>query len=175
MSMVSTVSVIKCLLLVWLLHSKDPRLHFLQTDVLSTPFNAEFDDFHSPYLGYFYTTIQRRKLCHASMYSQCSLRERSGCDCRGLCNSKMAAQYSHTGINSLLIDTLSTCDLCLALERVMVKKNQFSWTDDETELLLNTTLEYKTEKIANGTNWESVRSKYGDIWKQSCPVESRNV
>ena len=54
-------------------------------------------------------------------------------------------------------------------------KYQFSWTDDETELLLNTTVEYKTEKIANGTNWESVRSKYGDIRKRSCPVKSRSV
>ena len=26
--------------------------------------------------------------------------------------------------------------------------DQFSWTDDETEPLLNTTLQYKTEKIA---------------------------
>ena len=48
----------------------------------------------------------------------------------------------------------------------MAKKEQFSWTDDETELLLNITLDYKTEKIAIGIDWESIRSKYGDIWER---------
>ena len=46
----------------------------------------------------------------------------------------------------------------------MARKEQFSWTDDETELLLDITLEYKPEKIANGIDWESIRSKYVDIW-----------
>ena len=50
--------------------------------------------------------------------------------------------------------------------RENARKEQFSWTDDETELLLNITLDYKTEKIANGIDWESIRSKYGDIWER---------
>ena len=93
------------------------------------------------------------------------LHRRSGCDYGGLHDSKMSAQYSGTAVNFLLNNTLSMRDLRLVLERVMVKKDQFSWTDDETEILFNTTLEYKPEKIANGTNCESIQSKYKDIWK----------
>jgi len=37
------------------------------------------------------------------------------------------------------------------------------WTDDESELLLNVTLEYKVAKAAENVDWESVRSKYQDI------------
>ena len=48
----------------------------------------------------------------------------------------------------------------------MSRKEQFSWTDDEAELLLNVTLEYKTEKIVNCEDWESIRSKYADIWER---------
>jgi hypothetical protein len=48
----------------------------------------------------------------------------------------------------------------------MARKEQFSWTDDETQLLLSVTLEYKTDQIADGADWESIRSKYGDIWKR---------
>ena len=48
----------------------------------------------------------------------------------------------------------------------MARKEQFSWSDDETELLLHVTLEYKTEKIARSEDWESIRSKYNDIWER---------
>ena len=37
------------------------------------------------------------------------------------------------------------------------------WTDDETELLLKVTLEYKVAKAAESVDWESIRSKYQDI------------
>ena len=37
------------------------------------------------------------------------------------------------------------------------------WSDDECELLLNVTHEYKVKQLMNGTDWESVRSKYSDI------------
>ena len=37
--------------------------------------------------------------------------------------------------------------------------------DDETELLLNLTVEYKTENSAESINWESIQSKYSDIHK----------
>ena len=123
MSMVFMVSVINCLLLVWLvrlLHSKDPYLHFLQTDVLSTlfnvPFNAQFDDFHSPYLGYVYTTIQR--LCHALMYPKCSSRAymREADAITKVCTIVRWRLNIRIQPLILLIDILSMCDLCLALE-----------------------------------------------------------
>ncbi|XP_063052345.1 uncharacterized protein LOC134446989 [Engraulis encrasicolus] len=42
-------------------------------------------------------------------------------------------------------------------------KNSFMWTDDEVELLLSVTLQYKCEKTEEGTDWETVHSKYPDI------------
>ena len=41
---------------------------------------------------------------------------------------------------------------------------QFQWSDDEVELLLNVTYEYKTSKAAESTDWESIKSKYSDIF-----------
>ena len=40
---------------------------------------------------------------------------------------------------------------------------EFVWTDDETELLLNVAIDYKTKKAAECTDWESVKSKYNDV------------
>ncbi|KAG5266445.1 hypothetical protein AALO_G00232170 [Alosa alosa] len=48
----------------------------------------------------------------------------------------------------------------------MVKTNAttfLSWTDDEVELLLKVTLEYKVTMAAEGIKWELSCSKYGDI------------
>ena len=46
----------------------------------------------------------------------------------------------------------------------MAKREQyFSWTDDEAELLLNITLEYKTKKSLDNIDWESIRNKYSNI------------
>ena len=42
----------------------------------------------------------------------------------------------------------------------------FKWTDDEAELLLKVTQEYKVLKSAEGVDWESVQSKYSDILKR---------
>ncbi|KAM6894895.1 uncharacterized protein PEZ65_022501 [Lycodopsis pacificus] len=39
----------------------------------------------------------------------------------------------------------------------------FSWTDDEVQLLLHVTREYKVENAAQNMDWESIHSKYGDI------------
>lgn len=39
----------------------------------------------------------------------------------------------------------------------------FKWTDEESELLLNTTLEYKTQKEGEGIDWDSIQTKYGEI------------
>ena len=41
---------------------------------------------------------------------------------------------------------------------------EFVWSDDEAELLLNVTNEYKVAKAAESVNWESVKSKYKDIF-----------
>ena len=40
---------------------------------------------------------------------------------------------------------------------------EFQWTDDEAELLLTVTNEYKVSKVAESVDWESVKSKYCDI------------
>ena len=46
------------------------------------------------------------------------------------------------------------------------KEQTFVWTDDEAELLLKVTYEYKVKKAGENVDWESVRSKYSDIWEQ---------
>ena len=38
-----------------------------------------------------------------------------------------------------------------------------AWIDDEAELLLNVTLEYKTTKVFEALDWEGIRSKYANI------------
>ena len=43
------------------------------------------------------------------------------------------------------------------------RKEEFIWSDDESELLLSITHEYKVKQLLKGTDWESVRSKYSDI------------
>ena len=43
------------------------------------------------------------------------------------------------------------------------KKDCFTWADDEVELLLKVTNEYKVQKSTKSVDWESVQSKYGDI------------
>ena len=43
------------------------------------------------------------------------------------------------------------------------RKQEFIWSDDECELLLSITHEYKVKQLLKGTDWESVRSKYADI------------
>ena len=39
-------------------------------------------------------------------------------------------------------------------------KKGFVWTDDEVELLLNVTHDYKVQHLIEGTCWESVHLKY---------------
>lgn len=52
-------------------------------------------------------------------------------------------------------------------KRIMTRKVKtckfFSWTDDEVELLLKVTMEFKTSMAAQSVDWETVQSKYGDI------------
>ena len=42
-------------------------------------------------------------------------------------------------------------------------KKGFVWTDDEVELLLNVTHDYKVQHLVEGTCWESVHLKYTNI------------
>lgn len=42
-------------------------------------------------------------------------------------------------------------------------KKELVWSDDEAELLLCVTHDYKTQHIANDMCWDSVKSKYADI------------
>ena len=46
------------------------------------------------------------------------------------------------------------------------KTDSFIWSDDEVELLLKVTLEYKTSDAIENVDWESIRSKYDDIFKR---------
>ncbi|XP_034079362.1 uncharacterized protein si:ch211-174j14.2 [Gymnodraco acuticeps] len=46
---------------------------------------------------------------------------------------------------------------------ICARKEVFSWTDDEVELLLRVTLDYKSTKIQENVDWESYKSKYSDI------------
>lgn len=43
------------------------------------------------------------------------------------------------------------------------KSEYFSWTDDEVELLLKVTIDYKTAKTIENVDWESCQTKYQDI------------
>jgi len=45
----------------------------------------------------------------------------------------------------------------------MPPKKDFQWSDDEVELLLNVTYDYKTAKAGERTDWESVKNTYADI------------
>ena len=46
------------------------------------------------------------------------------------------------------------------------KEQAFVWADDEVELLLKVTHEYKVKKVGENVDWKSVRSKYSDLWEQ---------
>ena len=43
------------------------------------------------------------------------------------------------------------------------KPDVFVWTDDEVQLLLKVTLEYKTSKAIENVDWESTQNKYTEI------------
>ncbi|KAI9532226.1 hypothetical protein NQZ68_033850 [Dissostichus eleginoides] len=43
------------------------------------------------------------------------------------------------------------------------RREVFSWTDDEVELLFRVTLDYKTSKVQEKVDWESCKCKYSDI------------
>ena len=58
-----------------------------------------------------------------------------------------------------------------------VEERTFVWEDEEVELLLSSTLEYKTGKTLKGVNWESVKSKYQDIvdiYRDNLPTDAND-
>ena len=58
------------------------------------------------------------------------------------------------------------------------KIKEFVWSDDEAELLLNVCNDYKVTKAAESIDWESVKSKYSDIYElfiQALPDEDSDV
>lgn len=44
-----------------------------------------------------------------------------------------------------------------------LKRNIFNWTDKETALPLKVIIDFKSEKISAGQDWETIRSKYDDL------------
>ena len=42
-------------------------------------------------------------------------------------------------------------------------KKNLSWTDEETALLLQVIIDYKSSNAALGLNWETIKSKYDNI------------
>lgn len=44
------------------------------------------------------------------------------------------------------------------------RKETFVWTDDEVELLLGVTLDYKATRLQENVDWESCQTKYSDIF-----------
>ena len=48
---------------------------------------------------------------------------------------------------------------------------EFQWTDDEAELLLNVTYEYKVKRSAECVDWELVKSKYDilELFREALP------
>ena len=43
------------------------------------------------------------------------------------------------------------------------KDTNFTWTDEETALLIQVVIDYKAAKMAKGLDWETVRTKYDEI------------
>ena len=43
------------------------------------------------------------------------------------------------------------------------KMSLFKWTEEEMALLLKAVHDYKTAKLANGQDWDTIRSKYEDV------------
>ena len=50
-------------------------------------------------------------------------------------------------------------------ESTEIREKYFTWTDEETALLLKVAISYKTEKTTEGKDWESVKTRYEDLLK----------
>ncbi len=54
-------------------------------------------------------------------------------------------------------------------------KNNFSWTDEESALLLQIIIDYKSNKTALGLDWETIKSKYEDICERMISIISSTI
>ena len=57
-------------------------------------------------------------------------------------------------------------------------KREFNWTEEEISLLLHTIIDYKGTKMAQGIDWETVKTKQEEITEQfhlNYPKEGSDV
>jgi len=47
----------------------------------------------------------------------------------------------------------------------MAADKNFTWSDEEINLLLHVVIDYKAGKAGEGVDWETVRSKYAYVTK----------
>jgi len=47
----------------------------------------------------------------------------------------------------------------------MVVVKNFTWSDEEINLLLHVVIDYTVGKAGEGVDWETIRSKYEDVTK----------
>lgn len=52
-------------------------------------------------------------------------------------------------------------------ESTEIRDKYFTWTDEETALLLKVAISYKTEKTTEGKDWESVKTRYIERYPKS--------
>ena len=69
----------------------------------------------------------------------------------------------HHVLTHISLVTFSSLEQLHLSEKQRMAREYFTWTNDESELLLCVMLEYKMEKSLQNINWESLRSKYDDI------------
>ena len=65
--------------------------------------------------------------------------------------------------NSAVEENNNNKKIANAEESSKTQIDSLVWTDDEVKLLLQVTLDYKSNKIQEGVDWESCKSKYEDI------------
>ncbi|KAL9956170.1 hypothetical protein ACROYT_G037611 [Oculina patagonica] len=53
----------------------------------------------------------------------------------------------------------------MAAEAAEAADKNFTWSDEEINLLLNVVIDYKARKAGEGVDWETVMSKYEDVTK----------
>ena len=69
----------------------------------------------------------------------------------------------HSGVNSRSLQFI-TQKMSKSTEKGKKKyADAYKWTNDEVELLLTVTKEYKTKQIAKSIDWKSCVDKYGEI------------
>ena len=61
-----------------------------------------------------------------------------------------------------------TCTFISSNQSTMANRNEkknFILTDEETALLINIIIHYKSDKLGRGIHWNTVREKFNDITK----------